>query len=155
MKRKYLKRLFLTIVMILILFIPINASTININKDKYDKITVDDENLPELVLITGKDKLKEFCNSNNVENLPKYLNTHEITGKNPINIITTYGTGVPCDYIFELYGHFELSESNEVNFKVLQWRNIGSSNILLWDTIYFRYYLIIAIVLILICYVEK
>ena len=135
-----------TIIILLIPFASINSSNFNINKNEYDKIVVDAEDPTELVIIDGRDKLMKFCNKNSVEKVPKYLSS---------KILTRYKKGIPNNYIFEMYGNFEISSSGTIMFKVEEWNNIGNDKLILLDTIYMRYYKIIILIIILLIFSMK
>ena len=134
-------------IVLLIPFIPINSSTLDISKNENDKIVVDCEDLYELIIIEGKDKLIEFYNNNAIENVPRYLYSSQLKGKNPIKILTRYKNGVPNNYIFEMYGKFEISSSGIVTFNIDEWRNIGDDKLILLDTIYMKHYRISVLVI--------
>ena len=158
MREKYIGIMIKIIVAILFLLIPfisINSSDFNINKNKYDKIIIDAEDPSELIIIEGKDKLIEFCNKNSVEKVPKYISFNQLSGKNPIKILTRYKKGIPNNYIFELYGEFEMSSSNTIMFKVEEWNNIGNDKLILLDTIYMRDYHIIILIILLLAFCIK
>lgn len=158
MKKKYIRVIMKVVVTIIILLIPfasINSSNFNINKNEYDKIVVDAEDPTELVIIDGRDKLMKFCNKNSVEKVPKYLSSNQLNGNNPIKILTRYKKGIPNNYIFEIYGNFEISSSGTIMFKVEEWNNIGNDKLILLDTIYMRYYKIIILIIILLIFSMK
>ena len=152
MKKKYIRvimKIIVAIILLLIPFISINSSNFNINKNEYDKIVVDAEDPSELIIIDGKDTLTEFCNKNSIKEVPKYISFNQLYGKNPFKILTRYKKGIPNNYIFEIYGEFEISSSDTIMFKVEDWNNIGNDKLILLDTIYMRYYQIIILILLL------
>lgn len=137
----------LLIVLIIIgpFIIPYNSSKITSYNIEKDKIVINAVDSDYLKLLEGKENLEQFSLSNNSET----IQLSDLTGNNPIHKITTYTEGIPQHYIFNLYGNFEMTHQGGVVFNIKAWENIGNSSICLIDTIYFRYY--IALVILLFC----
>lgn len=158
MKKKYIRvimKIIVAIIISLIPFVSINSSNFNINKNEYDKIVVDADDPSELIIIDGKDKLTEFCNNNSIKEVPKYISFNQLYGNNPFKILTRYKKGIPNNYIFEIYGEFEISSSGTIMFKVEGWKNIGNDKLILLDTIYMRYYKIMILIILLLIFSVK
>ena len=108
-----------------------------------------------MIIIDGKDKLTEFCNKNLIKEVPKYISFNQLYGNNPFKILTRYKKGIPNNYIFEIYGEFEISSSGTIMFKVEGWKNIGNDKLILLDTIYMRYYKIMILIILLLIFSVK